>query len=383
MAAKFTALGIDKVRPAAKRLELTEPGGLSLVVQPTGRKSWALRYRHDGASRKLTLGAYPSLDLGGARKSARQAQAEIAAGRDPCADKKAGAGANGDTLARVAEEFIQRHVAKLRPSSAAQTTGYLTREIIPRLGSKPIGDIGKRDILDLLDDIVDDGRPVSANRCLATLRRLFSWAIERDILHRSPMVGIKKPAPETSRDRVLSDSEVASLWKACKQAGYPYGAMTRMMLLTGARRTEVAAMRWDEISLDKQEWNIPAERTKNGEAHTIPLSQAALGVLGNAPRILGNEHVFAANRGYARSYAQAKSDLDALMPKCPRWTFHDLRRTLVSGMARLGIPLHVIEKVVNHTSGTFAGIVSVYQRHSFADEKREALERWAQHVVSL
>ena len=197
------------------------------------------------------------------------------------------------------------------------------------------------------------------------------------------MVGVKAPAAETSRDRVLSDIEVRHLWRACEQTGYPYGPMVQLLLLTGARRTEVAAMRWIELDLDRREWNIPAERTKNGEAHSVPLTQAARDIIRKVPRISGNDCVFAANNGYARSCARAKSDIDALMPECPRWTFHDLRRTLVSGMARLGIPLHVIEKVVNHTSGTFAGVVSVYQRHSFSDEKRQALERWAQHVVAL
>jgi integrase len=376
MGTKFTALGIDRVRAGVKRLELTEPGGLTLITQPTGRKSWAVRYRYNGVSRKLTLGAYPKLALADARKLARQAQAEIAAGRDPCA-----ASTNSDTLAKVAEQFVQRHVAKLRPSSAAQTCGFLTREILPRLGNKRISDISKRDILDLLDAIVDDSRPVAANRTLAALRRLFNWSIERGIVEHSPMAGIKAPATETSRDRVLSDSELASLWRACKQIGYPYGPMVQLLILTGARRTEAAAMRWTELDLDK--WNIPAERTKNGEAHSVPLSQTALDIIRGVPRIAGSEFIFATGGHYARSYGNAKSDIDALMPECPRWTFHDLRRTLVSGMARLGIPLHVIEKVVNHTSGTFAGIVSVYQRHSFSDEKRAALERWAAHVVSL
>jgi integrase len=383
MVAKFTALGIDKVRAGAKRLELAEPGGLTLITQPTGRKSWAVRYRINGTSRKLTLGPYPNLTLADARKLARQAQVDIAAGRDPCADKRKREIADGDTLAKVAEQFVQRHVTKLRPSSASQTMGFLTREILPRLGNKRINDISKRDVLDLLDAIVDDGRPVSANRTLATLRRLFNWSIERGIIERSPMVGIKTPVPETSRDRVLTDVEVNHLWQACEQIGYPYGPMVHLLLLTGARRTEVAGMKWSEIDMEKREWNLPAERTKNGEAHTVPLSGVALDILRSVPRIVGsNGYVLATGQHYARSYGQAKSDIDALMPECPRWTFHDLRRTLVSGMARLGVPLHVIEKVVNHTSGSFAGIVGVYQRHGFADEKREALERWAQHVVS-
>jgi integrase len=386
---KLTDISISKIRPdPAKRIEIPDAGkpGLYLVVQPNGKKSWAIRYRRlsDGKSRKLTIDGFPSLAV--AHRLAQTALDRAAEGHDPAAEKrvskatKRGRGSN--VFKDVTAQFLERYIKpNARASYAYETKRLLDKDVLPAWGNRQIQDIAKRDVLDLLDGVVDRGGGLTANRVLAAIRKLFNWAVDRGIIETSPVAGVKAPLAEQSRDRVLSDEELRSLWLACDKQGYPWGAFTKLLMLTGQRRTEVAGMTWAEIDLDKKEWNLPAHRTKNGEAHTVPLSEPALEVIKGLTRVKGDYLFTVTGDSYVTGFSRAKADLSA--PNSERWTFHDLRRTTASGMARLGIALPVIEKLLNHTSGSFAGIVGVYQRHSFADEKRSALEAWSRFVLSL
>jgi integrase len=190
---------------------------------------------------------------------------------------------------------------------------------------------------------------------------------------------------------VLTDAELLWFWQACQDIGYPFGPLAMLLLLTGQRRNEVAGMAWAELDIEKREWRIPGQRTKNGEPHIVPLSEAALTIIEGLPNIKNDKgYLFTTTCETSVSgFSRAKAAIDSVMrvkagdAAIDRWTFHDLRRTAASGMARLGTVLPVIEKVLNHSSGSFAGIVGIYQRHSFADEKRNALEAWAKFVVSL
>jgi integrase len=220
---------------------------------------------------------------------------------------------------------------------------------------------------------------------LAATRKMFAWAVARDIIAASPCAGVKPPSPEQPRDRVLNDDELRLVWLAADQIGWPFGPLVQLLALTGQRRDEVARMRWEEIDLENRLWTLPTERTKNNKRHEVPLSVPAVDILKSAPRLAGSDLIFTTNGATPVSgYSKAKRALDALLaPDTPHWTLHDLRRTCASGMARLGINLPVIEKVLNHASGSFAGIVGVYQKHSFADEKRRALEAWGRHIQKL
>ncbi len=400
MAKRLTARKVEQARANPhKRLEVADGGqrGLHLVIQPSGRKSWAVRYRFKGEPRKLTLEGFPSLAT--ARKLAQVALDQVGEGIDPAAAKqtaKREAEIGSDLFSAVAEQFIQRHARpNTRPQSAQQTERYLAKNVLPRWGKRRIQEISKRDVLDLLDAVRDRGGGLSANRVLAAIRKLFNWAVERGVISVSPAAGVKPPLVERSRDRVLSDDEIRWAWLACNGIGYPFGDMAKLLLLTGQRRTEVAGMTWAEIDLEKALWSIPGERTKNGEPHEVPLSEAALAIIKALPRIENDKGFLLTTnaRTHVTGYSHVKRALDEAMleiaraergaeVEIPRWTFHDLRRMAVSGMARLGIALPVIEKVVNHTSGSFAGVIGVYQRHSFAGEKRHALEAWANLVLS-
>ena len=415
----------EKEPPPASRQEIPDGllVGLYLVRQPSKAMSWAVRYRHAGQPRKLTLGPYPGLKLEAARDLGGRALRAAAEGRDPAQEKqlakveakqKAAEEIRGqrDLFENVAREFIERYAKpraakKNRPDAWLETGRILglkpdpadrTKliesggDVIPRWRGRKIQEITKRDIISLLDHVQDRGAPIMANRTLAAVRKLFNWAASRDIVSASPCAGVNSPGSEKSRDRVLTDDELRAVWAAADKAGWPFGPIVKLMILTGQREGEVAGMRWSELDLEGEckIWTLPPTRVKNDELHTVPLSDATIEIINALPRIkTDGDFVFAGRRGKpVSSFARAKSRIDdAITTEAGKpledWVFHDLRRTVASGMARLGIQLPVVEKVLNHKSGTFRGIVGVYQRHSFAEEKRAALAVWASHVDGI
>jgi integrase len=381
----LTVRTVETIKPGPVRQEIPDRylPGLYLIVQPSGARSWAVRYRSGGRSRKHTLGRYPALDLKTARELARKALRAVAEGRDPGREKAQARTAQPDTVEAIAQLFVERHCLRsTRPRTAFETQRLLKRHVLPRWRSRLLRDISRRDVLDLLDRVVDTGAPVVANRVLSVVRRLCNWALERDIIDTSPCAGVKPPSAEQPRDRVLTDEELVRVWGAADQLSYPFGALVKLLILTGQRRGEVAGMRRSELKGDL--WTLPAERTKNGKQHDVPLSRAALDILAGLPRIGEDFVLTVADTGPFRGFAKGRRRLDALLPADMRpWCLHDLRRTTASGMARLGVNLPTIERLLNHSSGSFAGIVAVYQRHDFAREKQEAVEAWARHVLAL
>ena len=383
----LTARTVATIKPLPHRQEIPDAHmpGLYLVVQPTGARSWAVRYRSNGQPRKHTLGAYPKLDLKAARTLAGTALRAAAEGRDPGREKAQQRTILPDTVEAVAKQFVELHCRRAnRPRTIEGTQQLLDLHVLPRWRRRLIKDITRRDVLALLDGLVESGRPLAANRALSAIRKLFNWAMDRDIIASSPCAGVKPPSAENVRDRVLSDAELRDIWLAADTLGGPFGALVKLLMLTGQRRDEVARMAWGEVDLDAQLWTLPKERSKNGQPHDIPLSDPAVAILESLPRI-GDTFVLTTDGKSASSnYGANKKRLDALLPgDMPPWWLHDLRRTAASGMARLGVNLPVIEKVLNHSSGSFGGIVGVYQRHNFSDEKRHALERWGAHVADL
>jgi integrase len=420
MTKALTVRAIENVKASESRREIPDGllVGLYLVVQPSGAKSFAVRYRHAGQPRKLTIGAYPAINLEAARDIGAKALRAAAEGRDPAGEKQTAKGdakrqaaeelrGKRDLYENVAREFIERHAIKsnkestwretarilgLRPSPHDPNTLVdIGGDVMSTWKGRRIQEITKRDVISLLDGVNDRGSPIMANRVLSAVRKLFNWCVARDVLQVSPCQLIAPPAPERSRDRVLSDDELRLVWNAAEGEGWPFGPLVKLLMLTGQRLSEVSDMQWEEIDFEKRLWTLPAERVKNSERHDVPLPDAAIAILTALPRIKTSKgYVFATRHDAAVSgFSRAKQRLDAAIAltagdtPVPRWTFHDLRRTMASGMARLGISLPVIEKVLNHTSGTFRGVVGVYQRHSFADEKRAALAAWASFVEAI
>jgi integrase len=446
----LTPLGVKNARPGSARREIPDVSckGLHLVVQPSGAKSWAFRYRFAGKPRKLTLGTVysgkdepetPTLDqantLAGARKLASDAALKVAKGIDPARHKKREKETarlraensellDRDTVDAVARLFIEKHAKPntrprswletarligLKPDPEDPTKMVLTGsgeslaggEVLGRWQTRTIHEITRRDIHDLLDRVIARGAPGAANRVLSAVRKMFSWAVSRDIIATSPCAGVRPPTKENSRDRVLADDELRLIWRAAGVIGWPFGPIVQLLALTLQRRNEVAEIDRAELRHAERLWVIPKERVKNGQEQEVALSDAALAILGELPRIGRGGPIFTVTgKTPVSGFSRAKRRLDSEVLKLqkaaaiargddpdqveplPHWTLHDLRRTGASGMARLGINLPVIEKILNHTSGSFGGVAGVYQRHSFADEKRKALEAWGSFVQS-
>jgi integrase len=386
MAKILTQRAVDAAKPRAKRYGRPDGliPGLQFIVQPSGFKSYALYARINGAQAKLQVGNASILTLAQARDQARQLLALIAQGQDPRTAKREALQPALETFATVARRFIERH-AKPHTRGWRTTERILACDALPRWGRRPIAAITRADVIALLDSIVDRGSPIMANRTLAVVRKLFSWCVERGTLEHSPCERVKAPARENERDRTPSDAELARIWRAANELGYPFGSVIQLLILLGQRREEIAGMRWSELDNELALWTLPKERVKNRTAHVVPLPPAAREILRTIPRFSGSDFVFTTTGTKPVSgFSKAKQCLDAaISPPLPAWTLHDLRRSAASGMARLGVSLPVVEKVLNHVSGAFRGVAGIYQRHDFAQEKREALETWANHVLAL
>jgi integrase len=296
------------------------------------------------------------------------------------AKEKAAAARASDTVDNLVTQFIERWAKKqTRENSWRMTQRIFERFVLPSWGGWSIHDIKRRDVIDLVEGVADYA-PVLANRVHAALSKFFNWLASRDVIVASPCAGVARPCKERSRDRFLSDDEIKSVWVAGNEIGGAAGACIKILLLTGQRRGEVAGMRRAEI--DKDIWILPPERTKNGKRHSVPLSRQAMAIVESSLQIVGGvDYVFPGARGgKLAGFSRIKAVLDARVTFKERWTLHDLRRTVASGMARIGVPLPVIECVLNHRGESFAGVVGVYQRHDYAAERRTALQRWADHL---
>jgi integrase len=403
MAVRLTVPFVENAKAEEKRREIGDAivPGLWLVVQPSGAKSWATRYRVGGKPIKVTLGPYPLLGLADAREQAREVLEKVGKGEDPAREKRetrtiqfspAITSPNRDQWEQVRDDYLKRDALGLR--SFDQIERLLKKETAGWNGRK-IQDIGRRDVVELLDAITDRGAPIQANRVLALVRRLFNWAIGRGVLTSNPTEGVEAPGQERSRDRVLAPNEIADLWEVAGDLGFPFGSLVRLLLVSGQRLREVAEARWDEINLDDAMWTIGADRAKNGERHEVPLSAAAVDIFRSLPRI-GKSPFALTTTGASpiSGFARAKERIDAALrtldlqragphvnpddvPTRAHWTFHDIRRSVATNMAGDGALIEVIERVLNHRGFSGSGLRAVYNRHSYLEEKRRALDTWA------
>ena len=379
--AKLTSRAVEAIKPASTRQEIPDGllPGLYLIVQPSGARSWAVRYRHNGRPRKHTLGTYPAIDLKAARVLGTKVLRAAAEGRDPTGERQE---ERANTVEQIVAQFLATHGQRnYRPRTFAEAARLLRQNLVARWGNRPIASITRKQLRDMLEQLVANGTPMLANRAHSIIRKLFGWAVEHEIVAVSPCAGLKAPAEEKSRDRILTDQELRAVWLGAGRMGV-YGKLVQLLVLTGQRRSEIAGLTWDEIDLDKRLISLPRERVKNNHAHEIPLSSQAVALIEALPRN-SERYVFSLRGGNPiGGFGKLKAQLDKACGVAD-WVLHDTRRTAVSGMAKLGVNLPTIEKVVNHISGSFAGVAGIYQRHDFAGEKRAALEKWADHVLTI
>lgn len=361
--------------PGPKRMDVwdTVLQGFGMRVSPTGRKAWFVMVRPDGRPKRVTIGTYPAISLADAREQAGKIIHDVQLG---VFEKPA----ETPTLGETVPLFIQLY-AKPKNRGWKETERLLGD--FQTLFNRPIDAIKRSDVVRVLDVMVASGRPYSANRALSNLKKLMNWSLDRGMLEVNPIAGLKPPVKERARDRVLADRELSALLAAANAEAYPFGYLFTLLILTGQRRGEVTGMRWSEIDFEGRVWTIPAARSKNGQAHDVPLSEPVIEILQSAPRFLGSDYVLTTTGDTPISgFGRAKDRLDEAMGATD-WRTHDLRRTTASGMARLGIPPHVVEKVLNHRTGIISGVAAVYNRYGYDCEKRDALEQWAAFVGQL
>jgi integrase len=357
--------------------------GFGLKITKGGAKVYLLQYRMGGRgtpTRRYTIGRHGApWTPEEARNEAVRLMGLVRDGIDPMEQKRARAAPpKMTTVTDVIGEFLDRYAAKNR--SVNEVRRSLHHDVVSAWGDRPITEITRRDIIELLDGIADRA-PVQANRVFSMLRKLFNWCVDRDILPASPCVRVKPPGQETDRDRVLSDDELKRVWRATDLLGWPFGPAVKLLILTAQRRDEVARMRWDEIDLEGALWTIPAEKSKNGRAHEVPLSPAALDILKSLPHM--GELVFTTTGTTPiAGFSKAKTRLDELSNVLD-WRLHDLRRTATTGMAKMGIAPHIADRILNHIGGTIRGVAAVYNRHAYLDERRTALDAWARRVETI
>ena len=369
-----------------KRLEIWDSKlpGFGVRVSPKGTKTFVLLYYQGGRKHRQSLGRFPALSLAEARAKAHITLGKVAAGDEP--ELPTSAKIAGHRFDTAIEEFIEKHCGRHnRAVTVYETARILRTRFTSKWVARDIRDITPADVVAILDAMVKAKTPSSANHALSAIRKFFSWCVERGMVDANPCSNISRPAPLVVRERTLTSDELAAVWRASTEVCYPLEPILKLLILTGQRRGEVAGMKWSEIDFDNAIWTIPSDRTKNKRTHALPLTSMTLQILKSLPRIGHSEFVFPA-RGNDRNSVSGFSKLKRKIEEAAQiaeWTLHDLRRSAATGMARQGTPPHIVEKILNHTSGTFAGVAGIYNRFEYVSEMRVALDRWAAHIDQL
>jgi integrase len=429
MKTKLTKRAVDVTQVGAKDSFIwdSEVPGFGLKVTPAGKKLYVLQYRLGGRgtpTRRYTIGEHgAAYTPDQARDVAIRLRGKIKEGADPQAEKKAKAAPapKRQTFPETADAYLRQAGKRLRPSSYREWSRIIERDVNPTWRSYRTEDITRSAVRELLQGIADRGAETQANRTLARLRTLFNWAVEQDVITVSPCAGLKPVKKETARDRALSDEEIRRFWNGCDQLGSPFGPLFKLLLLTAQRRDEVGTMEWSELDLEKRLWVIPHQKAKNDRTHEVTLSDLAIEIIAGIKEerskldhLKASPFAFTTNgKTPVSGFSRAKERLDEkmerqarksaglpeeneayckalalrpetqLLKQLPEWILHDLRRTAATGMAKLGIPPHVVDRVLNHVSGTIRGVAAIYNRHGYSEERKRALEAWAHYVETL
>lgn len=349
--------------------------GFGVRVATSGALSWVLLTRQKGTRKRVTIGRYPALSLSKARELARAAQSEIQEGT--FGQKKAPM-----TFSAAIEDWYAREQRARK--SFSQVEQAMALHVLPYLGRHEFDQVTKADLMRVVDRVADQGKLTQANRVRAFVTRFFNWAVERDLVAASPATSLPKPAVEISRDRVLSMTELYAVWHTAEQMGFPFGRIVQILILTAQRRDEVAGMRWSELDLERDRWVISKDRAKNGKAHIVHLSSQAIAILASLPKREDCDFVFSTTGQTAVSgFSRAKAAID-VRSGVTGWRLHDLRRSVATYMADdLKIAPVVVDRILNHVTGSLRGVAAVYQRSEFLADRKVALETWGLLVEKL
>lgn len=420
----FDAHPRDRQRGLVLRVSgSNSPAGVNVT------RTWALLCRVQGSDRlrRFTIGDYPAFSLAEARERAGEMLKQAKRGIDPLSERRAEVeqkrANEKDTVEALIEDFLgdlerrpKRKGGKRSPRYIAEVRRNFTNHVIPQWKGRNIREITRRNISELLDAVADggsvvrdadgqkrqiEGGPIASNRVLSALSSFFNWLVDKGVIESTPAARLTKRGEETRRERALDDDEIRFLWPHLEQRGYPFGSFYQVALLTGQRRGEVARMRWDEIDEKDKTWTLPGERTKSGRPHVVPLSPATLAILADAKKqslkiakakdrkthgpFVFSTSVDAPISGYSRAKSKLDSDIAHARKKARQsvlkpWTVHDLRRTVATHLAGMGVDRFIISRILNHADRSVTGI---YDRHGYLSQKREALDAWAQKLATL
>ena len=400
----ITVRTIRSIKPDTKRdiyVWDTRLKGFGLRTTPKGAQSFVFQYRVEGGpARRKTIGPVGSpWTPNTARKEAERLLVQVYQGVDPVEAKREAKRKKEElNFKAYCEKFVELYLRENWRGTWKAARCTLENVVIPRWRGLTVGEITRADIVKVMDDYSD--RPARRKEIHSVLRKLFNWAADRQDIEVSPLAGMKAPKAVPARRRVLSDEEIVALWKASEKAGWPWGPFVRMLILTMQRRQEVAEMDWSEVDLEARKWTLPAARAKNDEEHVIPLSSLAMKELerltpkrkgliftttGSTPVsgfFKGKKSLTEDMLAYLKARAfEAGGDPDLV--EIPNWRLHDIRRTGATNLQSLGVPVEVTESVLNHISGTRAGVAGIYNRYKYDAEKRTALDAWDEKLKSL
>ena len=376
----FTVPWLDRLKPPAQREDFRDKStrGLQLRVSPQGSKSFSFVFRLGSKMGRITIGKYPDIDLKTARLKTDEFRKLVALGVDPRDAKQDKLSKQQMTVDRMVGEFITRY-AKPKNSSWKQAENNLKLYLLGELGNRSIHDVKRQDIHLILDDLVEQGKNTAANRALAHIRKFFGWLVERGYLEHSPADHIKPRHEEQERERVLTDEEIRSIWNAADAMSGPYSAWLKLCFLCGQRRLETASLRRSQI-IDGC-WHLSGADTKNKQLHIIPLSHQAMAIV---DELLNQDGEYLIKTGRTgdkpvNGFSKAKVQLDRYSGVSD-WKIHDIRRTVATNLSKLGVDRFLLQRVMNHTDKS---VTKIYDRYSYLDEKREALQKWADRLDGI
>jgi len=378
---KFTDLWLQKLsRPLGKEVHYGDAActGLSLKHTDKGVKSFSYTFRLGSKMGRVTLGRYPDVSIRFAREKTEDLRRIVASGIDPRTQKKDRLERSELTVSIMIDRFIEQY-AKPKNKSWKQAQYNLITYLVPVLGSYPIGDVTRRDINSILDDLMEQGKGHTANRTLAHVRKFFGWLTERDLLENSPVAHIKRRYREAQRDRELSSEELRAIWHASEALSASYRAWLRLSLLCGQREMETARMRRSQIK--EGVWHLSSSDTKNKRLHLVPLSTQAQSIVDNLMECEGDCLLVSGRIGDQpiNGFSKLKARLDELSG-VEGWKLHDLRASMATNLGKLGYDRFMIMRVLNHKDG---GVTAGYDRYSYLNEKKEALQRWADRLDEI
>lgn len=364
--------------------------GLALRVTEHGHRSWCFHYRspRDGKRARATIGTYPATSLAAARGKALEAKGHVDAGNDPRL-VLAGQASAGMTVAALVDAYLaDPEKAALR--SKAEIERRLRRNVLPVIGAVKLSELRRRDVRNVTDAMLRRGVKVEATRVFEDVRGMVRWAVQHEYLDANPLDGMSKPAEATSSNRVLSDDEIRALWNSLPKTlakSVQCQQIIKLCLVTAQRVGEVAGIVRSELDLKAREWRLPASRVKNNHAHVVPLSDLAISIIKEAMAAGQGAALFPCNGSSLSPVAVARTILRANATGrfgIPSWSAHDLRRSALTEMARLGVAPIVLGHIANHRSTTRAGVtLSVYSQYTYDKEKRQALDLWADRLAAI